>query len=180
MKSLLTFTFLLFSVVCTTAQDLLLSEDFDYPVGANLNQHNWKPLTASTDNPVKVVNGLKNSNFSASGGAAYLNKNGQDVIRSYPSVSNGQIFLSFQIQVLNAMNHDIYNSNEEKPNPSNHFMFLSSKEEPTKPLLKLAVRLVNNTIQGTRYFELLMLRTKAYMALTRIAPKEFRGVGRRE
>lgn len=58
MKIFIATLLLLFSAIFVNAQDLLLSEDFNYPIGDNLNQHNWKPLTSATDNPIKIVSGL--------------------------------------------------------------------------------------------------------------------------
>jgi hypothetical protein len=136
MKTLFTFALIITSVIFSNAQDLLLSEDFDYPVGSNLNQHGWRPLTTSTTNPIKVTNGLSKSGYSASGGAAYLNKNGQDVIRSFSRMNNGRIYLSFQInpkKILRAAT--LYNSNLPMKNTQNYFMFLSSSEEPNIPLI---------------------------------------------
>lgn len=132
---------LLFTTIFSNAQDLLLSEDFDYPIGDNLNQHNWKPLTSATDNPIKITTGLSLLDYPASGGAAFLNKNGQDVIRSFDKISTGTLFLNFQIKVQSADKRVTPYFSQAKPiSPSNYFMFLSSKEEPTKPLLKFAIQ----------------------------------------
>lgn len=84
--------FLLFCIThLANAQTVILSEDFNYPIGDKLNQHNWKPLTR-TDNPIKIVMGLSRSE----GGAAYLNRSGKDVIRSFTAVADEKISLSFQ------------------------------------------------------------------------------------
>jgi hypothetical protein len=141
MKTLFTSVLIIFSIIFSNAQDLLFSEDFDYPIGANLNQHNWRPLTSATDNPIKIVAGLSLSDYPASGGAAFLNKNGQDVIRSFDKISAGTLFLNFQIKVQSADKRVTPYFSQAKPiSPSNYFMFLSSKEEPTKPLLKFTIQ----------------------------------------
>lgn len=141
MKTLIATLLLLFTSIFSNAQDLLLSEDFDYPIGDNLNQHNWKPLTSSTDNPIKIVSGLSKEGYSASGGAAYLNKNGQDVVRSFTPVTQDKISIAFQLNYKD-MQSRYSNSTcnlfvgDMKISPSNYFMYLSSKAEPNKPLIK--------------------------------------------
>lgn len=149
MKILIATLLLLFTSIFVNAQDLLLSEDFDYPVGDNLNKHNWKPLTSATDNPIKIALGLSKTGYSASGGAAYLNKNGQDVIRSFTPVIDEKIYLSFQIDVKKYF--PVGNTHYPKKfSPSSYFMFLSSKENPTVPLLKFS--LVSTNFAGTLWY----------------------------
>ncbi len=148
MKKLFAFVSLFLVSISGFSQDLLLSEDFDYPIGNNLNQHGWKPLTAATDNPIVIVPGLSQVNYPASGGAAYLNKNGQDVIRSFSKTSNGTLYFNFQLKVFGADKRTNAYFNKAKPiSPSNYFMFLSSKEEPTRPLLKFVIQ-DSETIYG--------------------------------
>ena len=130
MKRLFTSFFLLFSFGLSQAQDLLLSEDFDYPVNDNLNKYTWKALTSATDNPIKITDGLTIKDYPAIGGAALLNKTGQDVIHSFAKISSDRIFISFQLYINSAKG--------ECNSPLNYFMFLSSAEEPDKPLLKFA------------------------------------------
>jgi hypothetical protein len=145
MKTLFTSILIIFSIIFSNAQDLLLSEDFDYPIGANLNQHNWKPLTSSTTNPIKITNGLSKSGYSASGGAAYLNKNGQDVIRSFEAVSSDRIYVSFLLDIKKfyyISNNSLQNFKAFPFSPSSYFMFLSSKEQPNVPLLKFSLVIV--------------------------------------
>lgn len=151
MKTHIAILLLIFSAIFVNAQDVLLSEDFDYPIGDNLNNHNWKPLTSATDNPIKIVSGLVKKNYTASGGAAYLNRNGQDVKRALKAPANDQIFVSFQLnykamQRINSLGWN-FRCDEYLTSflsPSNYFMFLSSKEEPTQPLLKFS--LVNTPV----------------------------------
>lgn len=142
MKTRIVTILLLFTAIFGNAQDLLLSEDFDYPIGDNLNKYNWKPLTSTTDNPIKIVTGLSKD----AGGAAYLNKNGQDVIWSFTPVTEDKISVSFQftykdmqkISPYGGTGCSLYNGNTNL-SPSNYFMFLSSKEEPNLPLIKLSL-----------------------------------------
>ena len=149
MKAHIATLLLIFSAIFVNAQDLLLSEDFNYPIGDNLNKHNWKPLTTATDNPIKIVAGLSLSDYPASGGAAFLNKNGQDVIRSFTPVDEDKIYLSFQIDVKKYF--PIGNTHYPKQfSPSSYFMFLSSKENPTVPLLKFS--LVSTNFAGTLWY----------------------------
>lgn len=142
MKIFIATLLLLFSAIFVNAQDLLLSEDFNYPIGDNLNQHNWKPLTSATDNPIKIVSGLSKD----IGGAAFLNKNGQDVIRSFTPVTDEKISLSFQFTYKDMQKIALYGGNacnlydgRTSLSPSNYFMFLSSKEEPNSPLIKFSL-----------------------------------------
>lgn len=139
----LTAIFLLFCIThLANAQTVILSEDFNYPIGENLNQHNWKPLTSATDNPIKIVMGLSRNE----GGAVYLNKSGEDVIRSFTAVADEKISLSFQftykdmqkISSYGGIGCYLYNGNTDI-NSSNYFMFLSSREEPTVPLIKFSL-----------------------------------------
>lgn len=149
MKTHIATILLLFTAIFGNAQDLLLSEDFDYPIGENLNQHNWKPLTSATDNPIKIVAGLSKEGYSASGGAAYLYKNGQDVIRSFMPITDDKIYLSFQIDVKKYF--PIGNTYYPKQfSSSSYFMFLSSKENPTVPLLKFS--LVSTNFAGINWY----------------------------
>lgn len=146
MKILIATLLLLFTPIFVNAQELLLSEDFDYPIGDNLNKHNWKPLTSTSENPIKIVSGLSKTGYSASGGAAYLNKNGQDVIRSFMPVTDEKISLSFQfsykdmekIVPYGGTGCNLYNASTNI-STSNYFMFLSSKEDPNLPLIKFSL-----------------------------------------
>ncbi|GGD81101.1 hypothetical protein GCM10011514_51480 [Emticicia aquatilis] len=149
MKAHIATLLLLFSAIFVNAQDLLLSEDFDYPIGDNLNNHNWKPLTSTSDNPIKIVSGLSKTGYSASGGAAYLNKNGQDVVRSFTPVTDEKIYLSFQVDVKKYF--PVGNTHYPKQfSPLSYFMFLSSKENPTIPLLKFS--LVSTNFAGINWY----------------------------
>ncbi len=152
MKKTIASVFFIFACLTSFAQDLLLSEDFDYPIGSNLNQNNWQPLTSARDNPIKIVSGMSSSfitypndqiYYSSSGGAAYLNKSGQDVKRSFTQVSNETICVGFQLYPI-SMTRLNYTVDSYVPladvGPNNYFMFLSSKEDPAKPLLKFALR----------------------------------------
>lgn len=142
MKTLIATILLLFSAIFVNAQDLLLSEDFDYPIGSTLNQHNWKPLTSATDNPIKIVAGLSKN----VGGAAYLNKNGQDMIRTFTPVSDEKISISFQFTYKDMQKTATYGGTgcylyDSKTNisSSNYFMFLSSRDQPNLPLIKFSL-----------------------------------------
>lgn len=144
MKTHIVTILLLLSTFFVNAQELFLSEDFDYPIGDNLNKYNWKPLTSATDNPIKIVSDLSKN----AGGAAYLHKNGQDVIRSFTTpVTEDKISVSFQftykdMQKISTYGSgagcSLYNGNTNL-SPSNYFMFLSSKEEPNSPLIKFSL-----------------------------------------
>jgi hypothetical protein len=152
MKTLFTFVLIIFSIVFSNAQNLLFSEDFDYPIGSNLNQYNWRPLSVSATNPIKITDGLSSKNYPASGGAAYLKKSGQDLIRTFQKISNGRVYLSFQIKIedIFTLTTSDYIDFPKFPNPYNYFMFLSSEEQPTIPLLKFSLT-KTNTISNLNF-----------------------------
>lgn len=100
---------ILFFVVLsyTSAQPVLLLEEFDYPVGDSLNQHGWTTNSGGATNRIMVTApGLTYSGYPLSAGnAATLTTSGQDVNKMFSStVTSGSVYVAFLFNVVKAQN----------------------------------------------------------------------------
>ncbi|MBF0694653.1 MAG: hypothetical protein IR153_06310, partial [Flavobacterium sp.] len=80
---------------------LLLSDDFNYPIGSLLTANGWTALASgATTQPINTTTGLTFPGYVGSGigGAAHLDANGQDVNRSFASQESGTVYASFILQ----------------------------------------------------------------------------------
>ena len=83
-------------------QTLLLNENFDYVAGSNLTSNGWSAHSGAGTNPVKVNSaGLSFPGYPSSdiGLSALLAKDGEDVNRSFITVTSGTVFCAFLVQV---------------------------------------------------------------------------------
>ncbi len=89
--------------VTTVQSQLLFEENFDYPIGDNLTDHNWTRHSGTT-NPITVTSpGLIYTNYpSISGNAALLDNDGEDVSQNFTEQTSGTIYVSFLVNVSNA------------------------------------------------------------------------------
>lgn len=81
MKKMYVFMAMVAFSTTAVAQTLLLTENFDYPAGAQLRDHGWNPHSAAATNPQTVVaTGLSLGNTvyfgNSIGGAALVNNTG--------------------------------------------------------------------------------------------------------
>jgi hypothetical protein len=79
----------------------LLVEDFNYTVGTFLSANGWNAHSGAGATPIQVVSpGLTYTDYAGSGigYAAGLNNTGEDVNRTFPSVSSGTIYAAFIIE----------------------------------------------------------------------------------
>lgn len=78
----------------------LLVEDFNYTAGSQLTANGWAAHSGGTTNPIQVGDGLAFSGYAGSGigGAAIVNKNGQDVDKGFSTVSSGSLYVAFMFK----------------------------------------------------------------------------------
>ena len=102
MKKIVLFLLLL-SAFITKAQTILLSENFNYPIGSKLTDNGWTAHSGAGTNAQKVADEvLYNSSYSYSGVgfANALATSGEDVNRKFTtSVSSGKVYVSFLLNV---------------------------------------------------------------------------------
>jgi hypothetical protein len=107
MKKLYAFiaiTALIFTQV--SYSQLLFEENFDYPAGDSITQHNWVAHSGAT-NMVIVSPGLTYTNYPSSGigNAVRLDTvgvSGMDVNRNFTEVTSGSVYASYMVKVLYA------------------------------------------------------------------------------
>jgi len=93
--------FLLFFSGKSSAQ-LLFVENFDYPAGDSITQHNWVGHSGST-NMVVVSPGLTYTNYPSSGIGNALKLDtvgisGMDVNRNFNADSSGSVYASYMVE----------------------------------------------------------------------------------
>jgi hypothetical protein len=89
-----------------SSSQLLFEENFDYPAGDSITQHNWVAHSGST-NMVIVSPGLSYTNYPSSGiGNAVrldtIGVSGMDVNRNFTEVTSGSVYASYMVKVLYA------------------------------------------------------------------------------
>ena len=99
--SFLTLLFLSFSQF--SYGQLLLVENFDYPAGDSITQHNWTGHSGST-NMVVVSPGLTYTNYPSSGIGNALKLDtvgisGMDVNRTFTETTSGSVYASYLVKV---------------------------------------------------------------------------------
>ena len=86
-------------MICSlsTHAQVLLVEDFDYPIGSTLISNGWTMTGNSPDNPIQVGDGLAFNGYAGSGigGAALVNNNYQDVNKGFTQVTTGTLYVAF-------------------------------------------------------------------------------------
>jgi hypothetical protein len=101
--------------LCATtasAQTLLLTENFDYPAGAQLRDHGWNPHSAAATNPQTVAaTGLSLGNTvyfgNNIGQAALVNNTGSDENRPFTANrDSGDVYASFLLKTSGAVTAD--------------------------------------------------------------------------
>ena len=94
-------TFLLSFSLFSTYGQVLLTEDFDYPIGDLLTAHGWTAQSGGGTQPIDVTTGLTFSGYMGSGigGAADINNTGEDVHKTFSQQASGTVYVSF---LLNA------------------------------------------------------------------------------
>ncbi len=95
--------FFMFSAVPAFSQ--LLTENFDYPVGDSVTAHGgWMGHSGFLSNNILVgAPGLEFPNYVVTGGnAALVNNTGQDINKTFDSVSTGTVYASFLLKVTAA------------------------------------------------------------------------------
>lgn len=95
-------SFIMLALVCmissiSTHAQVLLVEDFDYPIGSTLISNGWNMTGSSTDNPIQIGEGLTFNGYAGSGigGAALVNNNYQDVNKGFTQVTTGTLYVAF-------------------------------------------------------------------------------------
>ncbi len=106
MKKIYLLTLLFLSFSQFSYGQLLLVENFDYPAGDSITQHNWVGHSGST-NMVIVSPGLTYTNYPSSGiGNALkldtVGPSGMDVNRNFTADSSGSIYASYMLKVTYA------------------------------------------------------------------------------
>jgi len=92
-----------------SAQTLLLTENFDYPAGAQLRSHGWNPHSAAATNPLTVAaTGLSLGNTvyfgNGIGNAALVNNTGADENRPFSANrDSGDVYASFLFKTTGAV-----------------------------------------------------------------------------
>ncbi len=113
MKKILTFVFLLIFVSLTNAQ-VLVEENFDYPVGDSLTQHGWLAHSGAGLVPVMVIGGnLNYANYPLSGIGNMTQLNGgggsrEDINLPFTNQTSGSVYFSFLVNVDTASTGDYF------------------------------------------------------------------------
>jgi len=121
MKKILTLFSLLLFVASINAQ-ILVEENFDYPVGDSLTQHGWLAHSAAGIVPIKVIEGnLIYPNYPLSGIGNMVQVIGgsgarEDVNLPFTPVTEGSVYVSFLVNVDTASTTSDYFFNVG-PNP---------------------------------------------------------------
>lgn len=121
MKKILTLFSLLLFVASFNAQ-ILVEENFDYPVGDSLTQHGWLAHSAAGIVPIKVIEGnLIYPNYPLSGIGNMVQVIGgsgsrEDVNLPFTPVTEGSVYVSFLVNVDTASTTSDYFFNVG-PNP---------------------------------------------------------------
>lgn len=112
MKKLLTILVFVFAVFLSyqmsSAQTLLLNENFDYPAGDSLVLHGWSPHSSRNVVPLTVTSpGLIFSNYISSGiGNAVTVTGGsgarEDANKTFTAQTSGNVYVSFMVKVSDA------------------------------------------------------------------------------
>lgn len=112
MKKIFTLVFvlsLLFSL--NTFAQLLLEENFDYPLGDSLTMHGWTAHSGTTNGQFVVTQDLSYAGYPSSGigNVAGLTTTGQDVNRQFSdSVTAGTVYASFLVHIASAQSAGDY------------------------------------------------------------------------
>jgi len=111
-KTLLLITIILSLSIGVTQAQVVFTENFSYTVGTMLNANGWTPSGSppSTVNQLLVTSpGLTFTSYpSVTGNATTLANNGEDVYKSFTSVTSGNVYLSFLINVQSALTGDYF------------------------------------------------------------------------
>ncbi len=104
-KRFLTLFVVLFAAVSTQTFAQLVTENFDYPVGDSLSAHGgWVGHSGFATNNILIGSpGLEFPGYIVTGGnAALVYNTGQDVNKTFDSVSTGSVYASFLLKVTAA------------------------------------------------------------------------------
>lgn len=105
MKKIYTLVFLCLSYFSGIAQNVLLTEHFNYPADSLLQSNGWYGHSAGTTNPIRVTNGGLSWTTtpylgSGVGNAAAVRNTGSDENRPFSSfVNSGNVYSSFLLRV---------------------------------------------------------------------------------
>jgi hypothetical protein len=112
MKKMYVFMAMVAFSTTAVAQTLLLTENFDYPAGAQLRDHGWNPHSAAATNPQTVAaTGLSLGNTvyfgNSIGGAALVNNTGSDENRPFTANrDSGDVYASFLVKTSGEITAD--------------------------------------------------------------------------
>ena len=111
----------------------LLTEDFMGSAGTALSNAGWTISNAPNSvNPISIVQpGLSFSGYTTSGNAVLLNTNGQDVYKSFSSISSGSVYLSFLMKVDTVKTGDYFIALSPSSSQTNYFARLHIKSSGT-------------------------------------------------
>ncbi|MCA0388433.1 MAG: T9SS type A sorting domain-containing protein [Bacteroidetes bacterium] len=103
-KKSLSIILVLFLFSATSAYSQLLNENFNYPVGDSVSAHGWNGHSGFLTNNILVGSpGLEFPGYFVTGGnAALVNNTGQDINKTFDSVSAGSVYASFLLKVTAA------------------------------------------------------------------------------
>ena len=108
MRKSLLFVLLLLILLAkgSVAQELLLEENFDYPVGTQLvGTNGWTQQGTTTTNPIMVESGnLSYPSYVSSniGNYVTINNSGQDAYKAFASQNSGTVYCAFLVNVSDA------------------------------------------------------------------------------
>ena len=103
-RLMLTTTVLLLVVLAPVVGQTIFEENFDYPAGDTLTNHNWTQIRNGTPITVAAPGLLYPGHPSSSVGNAVriINNGNQEVSNTFPSVSSGNVYVSFLVNVTDA------------------------------------------------------------------------------
>jgi len=103
-KKSLSIILVLFLFSATSAFSQLINENFNYPVGDSVSAHGWTGHSGFLTNNILIgAPGLEFPGYFVTGGnAALVNNTGQDINKTFDSVSAGTVYASFLLKVTAA------------------------------------------------------------------------------
>lgn len=92
------------TIQASGSSSVLLTENFDYPVGDSLGAHGWVSYSGGATNflavtaPGLVYSGYPLSNI---GNATTVLATGQDAYKQFPTITSGSFYVAFMVNLIN-------------------------------------------------------------------------------
>jgi len=96
--------------IFTINSQILLDENFNYPVGDSLTAHGWTWISSYVNTVLVASGNLNFAGYSNSNIGQYvrMHNNGQDIYRQHDSVLTSSVYISFLINIDSALTGDYF------------------------------------------------------------------------